>query len=103
MTLRLLAILSFAAALAITGDEGVGLDPFGGTANIGAGIDPNGGASGASLRAIDNGAGLDPDMDRTAVLRWRSRIMDPNGCRHDPAKRLIEGRDACGPCALCRS
>lgn len=42
MILRFLAILSFAAALAITGDEGVGLDPFGGTANIGAGIDPNG-------------------------------------------------------------
>ncbi len=69
MTLRLLAILSFAAALAITGDEGVGLDPFGGTANIGAGIDPNGGDCGSLIDPmggchaanIDKGMGLDPN------------------------------------------
>ncbi|HEV7240420.1 MAG TPA: hypothetical protein VGQ36_14365 [Thermoanaerobaculia bacterium] len=44
---RLLAILSLAAALHFTqfaanGDKGMGLDPNGGTADYGAGIDPNG-------------------------------------------------------------
>ena len=59
MTLRLLAILSFAATLAVTGD----------TANIGAGIDPNGGDCGSLIDPmgvchaanIDKGMGVDPN------------------------------------------
>jgi len=60
MTLRLLAILSFAAALqltqvAATSDKGMGLDPNGGVANAGdrncytACVDPNGLSDGGPI------------------------------------------------------
>ena len=76
MILRLLAILSFSAALSFTllatSDGGGFMDPNGGAANIGAGIDPNGGgAMDPNGAASDGGPGMDPN--------GYTGCVDPNG------------------------
>ena len=70
MFLRLLAVLSLAAALqftlfAATGDKGMGVDPNGGASADGGPImDPNGATS-------DGGPGMDPN--------GYTGCVDPNG------------------------
>jgi hypothetical protein len=77
MLLRLLAVLSLAAALSFaSGDHGWGIDPNGGaTLDAGSSMDPNGKGAGIDPNGADGGPGMDPNGAQVCY----SACLDPNG------------------------